>query len=159
MTTMFDNPQKLIHVEKAGAYGMVLNFHSLSVKVVWLLAVVRQKHVLPVITQPLVPGPSLPHGSTPPDSSSSAAPPATHDFGAWSLLDETLLPPQSICTIPTQSTTALPPHVVPQPVHPQIQKPDIRFTTKIFRGTLPTETDLASSTDFYWPMGRSPVAV
>lgn len=154
MPTMFDNPQKLSHVEKTGAYGIVLHFESLSVKVVWLLAVLKQKHVLPVITPALVPDQILPNhgttGRTSPDSRSSVAPPATHDFGALSLLDETLLPPQSICTIPTQSTTALPPHVVPQPVHAQIQKPEIKFTTKIFRGTLPTETDIASSTDFYW---------
>ena len=154
MSTIFDNPQKLIRVEKTGAYGIVLHFESLSVKVVWLLAVLKQKHVLPVITPALVPGQILPnHGTTgnPQDSGSNVAPPAPHDFGALSLLDETLLPPQSLCTIPTQSTTTLPQHGVQQPVvHAQTPKPEVRFTTKIFRGTLPTEADLASSTDFYW---------
>lgn len=177
MSSLFDVPQKLQAIDTTGAYGIVLQFETFSVKVVRLLGLLRKREAIhPIMSAPITASvqayTSAPYiAATAAATTVTAAPttapqtiPQHHQdiFGDLCLIDETLLAPTSVAAPalpPSLPAPQLPlaiagcPSAVEQVAVTQLGQVDLQQTklvTKIYKGTLPSDQDLATSVAWRW---------
>jgi hypothetical protein len=177
MPSLFDVPQKMQAVDTTGAYGVVLQFATFSVKVVRLLGVLTKREAIHQVMSVPVTASVQAYTSAPYTAATAAvatvtaAPTTTRQtlshqcqdiFNDLCVIDETLLAPVSIpapvtarSVPPPQlsiATVACPPPVT-QVTGAQVQQAELQQTklvTKVFKGTMPSERDLAEAVTWRW---------